>query len=171
MNTSHKIRNALDRLGYDFMHFEVADFVRHVEVSRGKDIVVHGLPLSREISAMLIRAETADYIICNKNLHSVQQTHSILHEIAHLVLEHPGRPLNEILSPELMAQMPLSNPTGHLRIAKMELRETPEEREAEAFVMLIQEKLVEARRLEKLMEPSSSIQALRPWIDGVWKIG
>lgn len=165
------IRKILDDLAYDFSKFEVEDFVQHVERYQQREIIVNGVAIEREISAMLLRGETVDYIFYNLNLHPVQQTHSLLHEIAHIVLQHPYRRLEEFLSPEMLAKEQTRTAIGHLRVANAQLRQSTEEQEAEAFVMLIQEQLVIVRRLQKLMEPSSSIAAFRPWIDGVWKIG
>jgi hypothetical protein len=58
-------------------------------------------------------------------------------------------------------------PYGRPRLADAQLRASPEEREAEAFVLLIQQRLVNARRLSELTGPSSSIRALRYWVDGM----
>ena len=161
------LATTLDRLGYDFQAFDLAHFIQHVETYRQRTIFVNPLPLQLELSAAWVRAETADYIFYNQDTHPVQQTHSILHEIAHILLEHPCHPLSDVLSPKLLNRLQNGVPHGRPRLADAQLRASPEEREAEAFVLLIQQRLVNARRLSELTGPSSSIRALRYWVDGM----
>jgi len=161
------LETALDRLGYDFQAFNLAHFTRHVETYRRRPIFVNPLPLQLELSAAWVRAETADYIFYNQRTHPVQQTHSILHEIAHMLLGHSCHPLGSVLPPDLLNRLQGGVPHGRPRLADAQLRASPEEREAEAFVLLIQQRLVNARRLSELTGPSSSIHELRCWVDGM----
>lgn len=163
------LRRLVAELEYDFRYFSVESFVGHVERYQRREIVVMGTPMAVELSAMLVRAQSADYIFYNTDLHPLLQVHSVLHELGHIVLRHPGKPLEEVLPPEMLQQMP-SSTKGHLRMTDAQLRDTPEEREAEAFALLVQKHRIEARERAKRAEPCTSIPALRPWVDGIWNV-
>jgi hypothetical protein len=161
------VQVALTRLDYDFRDFSMEHFVRHVESYRRREIILNRLPLDLRLSALWIRADTADYIFYNQNIHLVLQTHSILHEIAHIVLNHPCQPIDSVFTPEMLAQLRGKATEGRLRMADPHRRQDDEERQAERFVVLIQQRILQARRLEQLKGPSTSIAALRDWVDGM----
>ncbi|MEO1439203.1 MAG: hypothetical protein AAFV33_02300 [Chloroflexota bacterium] len=161
------VQVALNRLNYDFQHFSVDHFVRHVETHTRREIILNRLSLDLRLSALWIRAETADYIFYNQNVHPVLQNHSILHELAHIVLKHPAHRVEDVLTPELVTQLHARPAKGRLRLAEPTHRQGVEEREAERFVVLIQRRVLEARRLEILKGPSTSNVALREWVDGM----
>ncbi len=154
-----KLNRIIKSLTYDFSQFQVDDFISHVERHRRREIIVRRFPLEPDLSALWIRAETADYIAYNERTHQIQQTHNILHEVAHNLLQHSLRPLDQVLPPELMALAISPFALGRRRPADPRLRNDAEEQEAETFVLLIQQRLVRAQRLTALMGPSSSVPA------------
>lgn len=167
MKQRHDLDKVLDRLNYDFQSFELTHFIQHVAIYRQRRIFVNPLPLELELSAAWVQTQKADYIFYNERAHPVQQTHSILHEVAHMLLEHPSFALDSILPPELLNQMRNEPAHGRCRRFETVLHDSTIEREAEALVMRVQQRLVNARRLSELTGPSTSIQELRGWVDAM----
>jgi hypothetical protein len=167
MTVSDRLKEFIDRLGYDFNQFEIAHFIQHIERLQRREILVIPLPFEPGLSAVWIRAETADYIFYNVRTHPIHQTHNILHELAHILLDHTCWTIDQALPPELLVLVSTSPLQGRLRNADRHLRLDQEEQEAEAFVFLIQKRLVTANRISQLMGQSSSIGALRQWVDSM----
>ena len=169
MAVSEKLKEVIDRLEYDFSQFELAHFIQHIERLKRREIILTPLPFEPGLSAVWIRAETADYIFYNVRTHPIHQTHNILHELAHILLDHTCWTIEQEqgLPPELLDHVQTSPLQGRLRKADPHLRADHEEQEAEAVVFLIQKRLVTANRISQLMGQSSSIDALRRWVDGM----
>src|SRR5690606_10150230 len=134
---------------------------------RRREIILGPADFDHELSALWVRAETADYIFFNMTHHIIHQTHSVLHEIAHIILDHQCAPISDILPPELLAELQFNEPVGRPRIMKPELHDTPEEQEAEAFVYIIQREIMNANRMEQLLGQGSSIQKLNKYVEGM----
>lgn len=162
---SGRLNTVIEQLEYDFNTFELNDFVRHVERLRRREILTLPLPLDLGLSAIWIRARSADYIFYNDRLHPIHKTHNILHEIAHILLGHTCQSIDAVLPPDLMAQLQTEPVQGRLRKADPHLRADVEEQVAEAFVFHIQKRLVNANRMAELMSRSSSIEALERWVE------
>ena len=159
-------QRVLERLDYDFDHFELDHFVSYVEQIRARKIYPIPCDLTGELTGLWIPGESLpiDFVIYRADTHPMHQAHIILHELAHMLLEHPPRSLNQLVSPELLQQLNLGS-QGHVRSL---LNPDQYEREAEAFVRLIQQRVVRAKRLEELTTADSSIEALRPFVREVF---
>ncbi len=167
MLVSEKLKEAVDRLSYDFTQFEIAHFIHHIERLQRREILVIPLSFEPGLSAVWVRAETADYIFYNVDTHPIHQTHNILHELAHILLNHTCWTIEQALPPELFALVRTAPLQGRLRKADPHLHADQEEQDAEAFVFLIQQRLVTANRMTQLVGQSSSIDALRQWVDSM----
>jgi hypothetical protein len=99
------LETALGRLDYDFSRFELVDFIHHVARLNRREIIINALPLSAGLTAAWVKAATADYIFYDGRIHRIYQTHLILHEIAHIVLNHTCLPLDAVLPPEMLAEL------------------------------------------------------------------
>ncbi|MET9427814.1 MULTISPECIES: hypothetical protein [unclassified Streptomyces] len=64
--------------------------VRAVEERRGKSIVIFRVPLPPEVSAFCIRGHDRDYVVVDSQAGELTQAHSTLHELFHLLEEHPA---------------------------------------------------------------------------------
>lgn len=159
--------DVIDQLGYDFKHFDLNHFIDHIQRRRRREIIIVPADFDHELSALWVRAETADYIFFNISHHIIHQTHSILHELAHITLNHQCMPIKDVLPPELLAELHSDEPLGRPRIIKPNLRDTPEEQEAEAFVYIIQREVMNANRMEQLLGQGSSIQKLNKYVEGM----
>ena len=160
-----KVAKALHNLGYDFNHFVLMDFVEYVAAQRGKKISLMDVPLSDDMFAAWITTEEIDYILVSETTHAVHRTHNILHEIAHMVLDHPPFPVNGVLPSHLLRRLHQDVANGHARCVRSNrIYDIPEEREAEEFVFQIRNLVSHANRLSELI--GTSIPSLRTIFDG-----
>lgn len=169
MNTSIEARTTVqavvEGLNYDFDHFEIEDFQRHVARQRGRPLSVRYAPLAPELFGFWYPTATTDYIAVNANLHPAHRIHTLLHEIAHMLLGHRGTDLRKIFGEELMHQLGVLVGEGHLRsAATIDQTTNPQEQEAEQFVLIIRRKLVTAHRLQELYGEPTSISTMQPYV-------
>lgn len=169
-----EIQAIIRSLDYDFDQFELHDFIGHIERLRGRKILVYGMDFQSDLFGLWIPGQAEDFVFYNENLYSVHQIHSILHELAHMVLGHANHRVDTIITPEILKQFegipgdkPPTHGLGRLRKAlTLEERDAQEE-EAEMFVFAIQGYLMAARRIDELYKGHSSIEFFRPIADGM----
>src|SRR5687768_870446 len=126
-------------LNYDFKDFSLEDFIDHIARLERREIILQSWPFQKkELSAIWLPQETAHYILYNACYHQIHQTHSILHEVAHLVLGHSRHSLQDCLDAELLKEFTGLSLIGRPRWVATRLENDPEEMEAEAFVCEIQ---------------------------------
>ena len=90
----NRLSKVIESLEYDFRQFSLEDFVDHIARRKRREIILQSWSFdSKELSALWLPQETAHYIFFNARYHQLHQTHSILHELAHLVLNHSLRDL------------------------------------------------------------------------------
>ncbi len=157
------VAHTVRALGYDFACFELPDFVQHVAKLCGTDILLLRYPFSPELHGLWIPAATAHYVFVNATLHPVHQLHIVLHELAHIVLDHPRTPLHEVVPAGLLETFRRPEREGRVRRGPGGATAlSAEEREAEEFVFLVQQQVTRARRLHELVGSGSSIESLLP---------
>ena len=164
--TSDPVKRALASLDYDFNHFQLDHFAAHIAKQRNRPLHILTVPFASTLFGVWIPAEIADYIFVNATLPVMHQTHIALHEIAHMLLGHRLRRVDDVLPRDLVAQLGDGTITGRLRVAPKG-RQDPdsEEYESERFVYAIQKRIVRAKRLTALTGESSSIPSLKPITD------
>jgi len=160
------IERIINALGYDFNAFTLPDFIQHLQHQRDRPIVVQGFPLSPTLFGMWIPAPTADYILYNDRLHAIHQIHTILHELAHVLLDHSCYRVDQILSPDLLRELGGTPFTARMRTAEP-VGDPEQEAEAELFVDIIQGQLLRVQRLDRLYRGQSSVPLFRPYADGM----
>jgi hypothetical protein len=161
------IQAVIDALHYDFSAFDIAGFLLHIENAWTRHLSVRYVPLSPELFGLWYPTEATDYIFINASLHPTHRIHSLLHEIAHMLLGHRGVNLQDVLGEELCQELGIRSGPGHLRSTWKQATNSTEEQEAEAFVMLVQLRVVHARRLHELYGETTSISTLQPYINGM----
>lgn len=159
------VEHALSSLGYDFTRFAVNDFLKHVADRRQRPIIVRDTTLPVAWFGMWIQQATTDFVFIQTGLHPVQHIHSVLHEVAHMVLRHRGDDLSTLLDPELLALLGMNGGKGHLRAAGRS--RTLEDQEAELFVYRLQYRVMRANRLKELYGAPTSIEELKPYTRGM----
>jgi hypothetical protein len=136
-----RVRRAIAGLHYDFSRFTVPHFIAHLECLRQREIILNGVAFEGRLHGLWV--------------------HHILHEVGHMVLGHRLHDLAAFLPPELVAQLRAALcPELHGHCRRWDLHDTPDEREAELFVRLLQQKILLAGRLTALTHPDTSIDAL-----------
>lgn len=133
---------------------------------RGRPIYIRRRDLSADLFGVWLPGARVDYIFINKNHQGVQQIHTTLHELAHILLDHPRRPLNGVLSPEILQRLEIEIAEGCARyVPTTQIEQRPEEREAEEFVFQLQEQVIQADRLRELTAVGTSIETLLPMVN------
>jgi hypothetical protein len=136
------IQAALTQLHYDWHNFSIDDFTRHVAHQRQRELHLQGFPLkTREFSGLCVVTPRGDHLFFDVTQHHIIQQHTLLHELAHLVLKHSHMPLHLHDIQDLA-------PILHLR-SEQHRAESQEETEAEIFAFLVQQAAVESRRRKR----------------------
>lgn len=164
MQTPFRVRQAIRSLHYDFNQFTLSDFVRRVETVYRTQISLWRFPLPNPLFGLWILGDhNHHYIFVNAVLHPVQQTHTGLHEIAHIIFQHSHRNVDALIPGEIKSTLNMSDWQGRARTL---LARSPhfaaEEREAETFASLVNSKVMQQRRIQRLVESNSSIAELAP---------
>ena len=166
--TRPTVEAVVEGLGYNFDRFNIEDFQHHVAARRGRPLSVRYVPLSPELFGFWFPTEHTDYVAINAKLHPAHRIHTLLHELAHMLLSHRGRNLEELLGDEIAHKLNILSGEGHLRSAlTIAEPDNVQEREAELFVMIIRRKLVTAQRLHELYSESTSIAMMQPYVRGM----
>lgn len=153
--------DAIRALNYDFQHFTLEDFTRHVEHIKERTIIIRPFAFRGGLHGLWARLETADYIFYDCTTHPVHQTHHILHELGHIILDHHPKPLVEALPPAVLACMRLGDEDQVQGLCRpWDPGDTPEEREVEVLVRHMQREIMFAGRLGMLTQCTSSIPEL-----------
>lgn len=158
---------AIEQLNYDFGRFEIDHFLDHIQRLRKRQLILMPAVLKHEIVAIWVYTDKADYIFFKSSDHVIHQTHNILHEVAHMMMDHTLIPLEDVLTPELFNQLFSGKITGRPRRITLEPSNDIEELEAEEFVFAIQEQVMAANRIDQLMDKASSISELNSYVEGM----
>lgn len=165
MRVRHRVQAVIDHLHYDFTAFDIQHLLHHLQTQRNRPIQVIDFSFAQEIYGVWIPAEGADYIFVNANLLPAHRVHTLLHEIAHMLLNHRGIDVREVLGETLWSALGVSSTDGHLRAA------TPSEAivddEAEVFVLLFQQRVTHARRLQELFGEPTSLPSMQPYVSSL----
>ncbi len=167
-----KVQQCFEELDYDFTAFNIDHFVTYVQHRRRRPIISQPFPFSAGISGLWLETGQMDFIFFQSRTHPIHQTHIRLHEVAHMLLDHPRKPIAQLLPPEMVQQLTtpgarLHEMKGQLRSRTINRRSNVFEQEAECFVELVQGQVVKADRLAELTRPGTSIRALEPYIKGL----
>jgi hypothetical protein len=152
------LTGVLHALDYDFTRFAVLDFVQHIATLRLRPIRVGQCALSDDLFGAFIPKPQVDFLLVNESLHPVHQAHTLLHELAHLLFDHPRLSLTPYLPAEVIQSLDLlaSPIEGVPRFAFDSAAAMPPwEREAEQFSYVVQHQVHRARRWHELTAPSS----------------
>ncbi|TVR25295.1 MAG: hypothetical protein EA396_00155 [Anaerolineaceae bacterium] len=167
-----KVQQCFAGLDYDFTAFDIDHFIVYVQQLRQRPIISQSFPFSAGISGLWLEMATVDFIIYQSRTHPIHQTHIRLHEVAHMLLDHPRQPIRDSLPAEMLRELtaagtPSQTMRGHLRMREVNRRCNAFEEEAEYFVELLQRRVVKADRLSELTRTGTSIRSLARYVDGL----
>jgi len=161
-----KIEAFFKQLDYDFTAFDLEHFIKYVEALRGRKIMCFPFPFSPGLSGVWVPGQTLDCIFFQSQTHPIHQIHIVLHELAHMLLEHPLKSVKDVLPAHMLAELNSSG-VGHLRTSPINRNDDVYELEAEYLVQLIQRGVMHADRLAQLTKGGTSNAALRPYVVGL----
>lgn len=165
-NLHARLQQRIDALGYDFESFTLDHFVAWIADQRRRPVHVYEVDFAGDLFGFWCPIATADYIFIKQQLHPTHRIHVILHELAHIVLDHQGVDLAEVLPPHLLEGLDNAATQIVLRAPASYPASSTEEMEAEYFVTLVQRRLLQLNRLRELYGDGTSISALRPYAQG-----
>lgn len=134
--------SVFSRLDYDYSIFTLDHFTDHVAGFVRKEILLIPCKLENTLSGIWVYGETAHYVLYNNQLHIIMQVHTILHEIAHIVLKHKPKPVAHYLDSDILTEYNLTDPLGKARTNPQVNTSDKDEKEAEEFVFFIQHQLM-----------------------------
>src|SRR5262245_40253707 len=84
---TRQVQAVLEKLNYRWESFTVTDFIQHLSLLRQRPIALAGIQL-HIASGLCICTPDRDYIFYDIQRHNTIQLHAILHEAAHLLMNH-----------------------------------------------------------------------------------
>ena len=145
-----RIEDAIDLLGYNPLEFTVEHYIQHLRSHLHRDIDLVPMAFSASLSGAYLCKGTRDHIFYNSNNHPIIQHHTIVHESAHIILNHQGYSIRANAIFEDLQYL-LQELVGHLRVrdprldALQETDTVTEETEAELFAQLFLTSVNEAK--------------------------
>ena len=142
------IKKCVAALHYDFRNFALEHFIDYLNANRQRPIRLTPFPTHLNIG-MWARGQRIDYALFaqNAHIHPVLQEHIALHEIAHILLDHPTKTVDELTETERahVAHLPATAFTGVLMRLHDSPLDTPIEIEAEYMATLVKQRIIDAR--------------------------
>jgi len=167
------MRTLLTELDYDFSRFTMEGFTRWLEERRGRRIFFVPRTMPPTLFGAWLAGPDDDYIFYEANTLAIHQAHIQLHEIAHILCDHPAAQIGPQEVQILLRQANI-DPTLYQffrssakRIETLLLRSTHSdeaEQEAETLTALIQEQVLRHVRLRELTRVISSDEDLAAYI-------
>lgn len=155
------LNQVFEKLDYDYSTFTLPDFTDQIAGFVRKEILLIPRMLEKTLSGIWVHQQTAHYVFYNNQLHIILQFHAILHEMAHIILEHKPKPVDHYLNDDILKEYNLTNPVGKARTNPQGNVGDDEEQEAEEFVFLIQNKLMHLNRSSELFGDNQIPTGLR----------
>jgi hypothetical protein len=161
MSIETRMKALLDRLDYDFSHFTMDDFIDWVQAYKGRRIsfIPWDMPPGMFGVWMSDADEAVEHVFIDKNIPPLHRVHIQLHELSHIVCDHPTVRLTKdemrsllmqaVERPEVLGEALLRAP------AKQEM-----EQEAEMLASLIQHRVIAHQRLQQLSIAASSHESV-----------
>jgi hypothetical protein len=139
-----RMKALLTELDYDFGRFTLDGFARWLARRRGREIVFVPWAMPPNLSGAWVAGDGRDDIFFDQDTQPIHQTHIKLHEMAHILCDHPT------VQVEPEQALLVADPA----ISRVLLRSTHsdrEEQEAETLATLIQEQILRqaARQRER----------------------
>jgi hypothetical protein len=138
---TQRVQVALEQLHYNWHNFSIQNFAAHISQLRQRPLQLIGIALN-DLSGICISTADGDYVFYDHQRHPTLQLHTILHEIAHLVLNHTTSSLHG--TDEFSGILLHINARAQRQLHQPDLRR--EEDEAEYFAFLAQRTIAIVQR-------------------------
>jgi hypothetical protein len=161
MNAEMRMKALLRELDFDFSTFTMDQFVAWVEERKGRKIrfISWDMPPGMFGVWMSDADEPVEHVFFDQKAPPLQAAHIQLHELAHILCDHPTARLTRVEMVDLLHRG-LQDPEV-LQNALLRAPNNAEcEQEAETLAALIQNQVVRHQRLQQLALAASSNEAL-----------
>lgn len=140
---------------YDFSQFTLEGFIRWVEQQRGRELVFVARPMPSTLFGAWMADDSQDYVFYEKNTLPIHQAHIQLHEMAHMLCDHPT---TEVSPQELGVLLGYTSmdPAAYESLLLRSTHSDEAELEAETLAALIQERVLHYDRIQELAKAISS---------------
>lgn len=160
-----RVQARLEALAFDFSAYSLDALIKHLEQRRGRRIRLIGLALPPgEYGCWLTSADLPlEFIFFSSSLSPLQREHTLLHELGHLIFEHPTRAVSQ-------AELERWRRSGELPAGLFRTDETAYDRqelEAETLAVLVQALV----HRYNPTPPTSSLEVGQAYQSQVWRWG
>jgi hypothetical protein len=161
------IENLLDALDYDFNHFTLENFIKHIETQIERRILFIEWPMPPYMSGVWIShaTEPVEFVFVDRNLSGMLLAHVKLHELAHIVFNHDTLQVTPDRIPQVLTSLQRGEDQAVQAIVRSVLRRSiyvsQEEQAAEMWASVILERVASSSRLNELKQASSQAQTRR----------
>ena len=160
-----RLRDMLDEISREFNldEFTLEHFCEWIGARRGRPILLVGWEMPVNVFGTWLAAGDVDYVFFDKNTNALHQTHIVLHELCHILLNHEtlvvdGEETTDIFGALLEESMDRDSALQGMLMRSVDTR--AEDVEAERLSEMLQERLLRRRRLIGLTMPVVSSEAL-----------
>jgi len=149
-----KMQSLADAIDYDWGTFTLKGFKEYVESCKNRKIVFVLCDLL-SASGGWVTTSDCDYVFIGADLPMFMQNHSALHELGHIMCDHPPAKLSELLCGRGMSDTCLL--LRDICIDEIDL-------EAEVLASLLQERIISHGRRRELTKVISSAKRLKGFL-------
>lgn len=157
MSTETRMKSVLDELDFNFSEFTMDSFVSWVEYHIKREIRFKSWTMPPGMFGVWMSdAEyPIEHIFYNSASPLIQQVHTQLHELSHIICSHPTARLTRSEMRDMLLQS-IENPAvlGHALLRAPAQNEIEEE--AELLASLIQHRVINSKRMRQLAISASS---------------
>ena len=160
MNAKLTAEKALRELQYDFRAFSIRGLISHISEIKGREIITIPWVMPATIFGawMSDDEEPKEYIFYREDVPVIHQVHIQLHELSHLLLEHPTLHINRTKIADVFEEKAFLPFADLLRLRSPQ--QTEYETQAEALATLIQERVIQNSNMDQLLNDLSSEEKL-----------
>lgn len=157
MNTESRMKAVLDDLDFDFSEFTMDSFVAWIESRINREIRFKSWPMPPGMFGVWMSdaEEPVEHIFYDDAGPMIQQVHTQLHELSHIVCAHPTARLTRSEMQELLLRS-AEDPTVLSHVLLRAPAKDGMEEEAEILASLIQHQVINNKRIKQLAITASS---------------
>jgi len=151
MNIEAQMEARLAELNFDFNDFTMERFVAHIQQLKSREIHFVGwqMPLGMYGAWISDAEEPREFVFFDKTLPPLQKIHTQLHELAHIISDHPTKRLSRIEMEDILRRA--RQEPDILQEVLLRAPDTAQcEDEAETLAALIQKQVIRCQRLQQL---------------------
>jgi hypothetical protein len=157
MNIESQMETRLAELNFDFNDFTMERFVVQIQRIKNREILFVGWPMPPGMYGAWISdvEEPREFVFYDRTLPPLQKIHTQLHEVAHIISDHPTKRLGRAEMEDILRRA--RQDPGVLHEVLLRAPDTAQcEDEAETLAALIQKQVIRCQRLQQLTAIVSS---------------